>query len=151
MHYLYAALFALLVSPLETLVKWFDGIIFDLWSHFHEALATGALFAYAAILSCDTLIRTTLLPHPVQVSRPKTCRSMHAASFSLCFLSLILFVLLWEHHSDRVSTYVHLAAAFVAGVALIMTFVAIWIDNEGREGVNRHAKSRRRPSPRHRT
>jgi hypothetical protein len=64
------------------------------------------------------------------------------------FFSLVLFLLLWERRAEHVAMYVHLFAAFIVATSVVLTFVAIWIDNAGRVGVNRHARLRQRASPR---
>jgi hypothetical protein len=149
MAYLYTAIFALLISPMETVLRVSDGILFGEWSPFNEALATGALFAYEAILSCDTLMRIALLPHPVVALRPDTCKSITAAAITICFLSVMLFTLLFARHVASPPPLVPPFAAYVAGamcaVALLFTIITLLIEDQGRRGVNLHFGTARRP------
>jgi Kef-type K+ transport system membrane component KefB len=139
MPYVYALIFSILVSPLETLAKCMDGLLFNAWASFHEALKTGALFAIVAILSSDTLIRSALLSDPVRNERRIACKLLHAGALVLLIISLLVFALLWEARSDDVATWVSMGALYFVGVAIIFTFVAIWLDNQGRKAVNRHS------------
>lgn len=131
MHYLYALIFGVLISPIETLVRYLDGALFGTWDSFNEALTTGALFAYAAILSADALIRASLLPKTYR-QIAKGAQSIHAIALILCTISLVLFVMLWAKHSTTVAQVVHLSAIVIALSALLLTFVAIWYDEQSR-------------------
>jgi hypothetical protein len=120
---------------METILRAFDGVIFERWPPFYEALATGALFAYTAIMSCDTLIRIELLPEPAQELRPGTCKLIRVASLSFCIFSVMLFVLLFARHSV-VSVYVHMCALVVAAASLCFILVTITLDDQSRKGIN---------------
>ncbi|WP_439365958.1 hypothetical protein ACNJYD_08490 [Bradyrhizobium sp. DASA03005] len=131
MHYVYALIFGVLISPIETLVRYLDGALFGTWDSFHEAITTGALFAYASILSCDALIRASLLPQAYR-KIAKGAQRIHATALTLCVLSLVMFVMLWAKHSTTISQVVHVSAVGIAVSALILTFVAIWYDAQSR-------------------
>jgi len=132
--FLYGLLFTVVVSPIETSIRWAYGRIFGTWDSFNEHWAAGALFACSAILACDILIRAALLNSDQQNKHALTYQRLHYTAFIIFIICLVFFGILVSGSIfkfkiiDPGGYLTDWGPKIFFGVTISISFIAIWLD-----------------------
>lgn len=144
MHYVYAIVFAVLISPLQSWLAGLSGLFFNDWARFWSDLAGGALFANAALVSTEVLIRMQLLPDSARKARPKLSKWIGLAALTITFLSLFPAFVLWQRNGDY--QHLHPIVYWIAGafcvVALAILLLSIKLEGGAKRALRRVANSK---------
>lgn len=133
--YLYAAILALLVNPIQSWVGGIFGIFYESWDRLFADLAAGALFGYAAVLAVESALRLGLMPTFAREANPVTYGVSYAASIILTVVSIVSLVTMWfvNRPIDSLAALAHVVGFVLALLSFVMYLLAIRLEGHTKE------------------
>jgi len=103
------------------------------------------LFAYAAVLSAEVVLRLDLLPAVIKKAREELCGILRHIGFANLIFSLLGLTLLWAENRPftEISPLAHGIAVVFSLWALALVFLGVSIESEGKRGLDAFTKKPR--------